>query len=309
MSHKPPLFSKAEEPLDADAWLRTIESKFSLLTIPCADSSKAHFAAQPLQGAARIWWDNHCAMQPAGHVISWEEFRTAFRAHHIPEGLMEWKLNEFLALTQGTRTVLQYAQTFNHLCQYAGYHADNDAKKQERFRRGLNTKLKERLNLVKANTFSELVNMALTQEDCITAHRAEKKRKTPTRPSSVQPSRYQAVLNAQFRASQRNVPPSRLVFRPPQQQGGYRPLVPPRPPQQLGPRPNVQQFQQGSSTYHCFNCGSADHFIKDCPRPRKPFQGQGFNQNNQGKGKKRVMQVRQGRDNFPPLQNFQKEPP
>jgi hypothetical protein len=113
---------------------------------------------------------------------------------------MERKLNEFLALTQGTLTVLQYAQTFNHLCQYAAYHADNDAKKQERFRRGLNTKLKERLNLVKANTFSELVNMALTQEDCITAHHAKKKRKTPTGPSSVQPPRYQVVPNAQFRA-------------------------------------------------------------------------------------------------------------
>jgi hypothetical protein len=29
-------------------------------------------------------------------------------------------------LTQGTRMVLQYAQVFNHLCQYAGYHADTD---------------------------------------------------------------------------------------------------------------------------------------------------------------------------------------
>jgi hypothetical protein len=111
-------------------------------------------------------------MQTDSHVISWEEFRKAFRAHHIPEGLVERKQNEFLALTQGTRTVLQYAQAFNHLCQYAGYHADSDAKKQDRFRRGLDTKLKEHLNLVKANTFSELVNMALTQEDCITAHRA-----------------------------------------------------------------------------------------------------------------------------------------
>jgi hypothetical protein len=172
LSTQPPLFSKAEEPLDADAWLRTIESKFALLTIPCADSNKAYFAAQQLHGAARIWWDNYCAMQTDGHVISWEEFCKAFRAHHIPEGLVERKQNEFLALTQGTRTVLQYAQAFNHLCQYAGYHADSDAKKQDRFRRGLDTKLKEHLNLVKANTFSELVNMALTQEDCITAHRA-----------------------------------------------------------------------------------------------------------------------------------------
>jgi hypothetical protein len=90
-------------------------------------------------------------------------------------------------------TVLQYAQNFNHLCQYAGYHADNDAKKQDRFRRGLNTKLKERLNLVRANNFSELVNMALTQEDCIIAHYAEKKRKNPTGPSSAQPPRYRVV--------------------------------------------------------------------------------------------------------------------
>jgi hypothetical protein len=141
-STQPPLFTKAEEPLDADAWLRPIESKFALLMIPCADSSKAHFATQQLRGAARIWWDNYCAMQAEGHVISWEEFWNAFRAHHIPEGLMEQKLNEFLALTQGTHTVLQYAQAFNHLCQYAGYHADNDAKKQDRFRRGLSTKLK-----------------------------------------------------------------------------------------------------------------------------------------------------------------------
>jgi predicted PolB exonuclease-like 3'-5' exonuclease len=114
-------------------------------------------------------------MQADGHVISWEEFWNAFRAYHIPEVLMERKLNEFLALTQGTRTVLQYTQAFNHLCQYAGYHADSDTKKQDRFHRGLSTKLKERLNLVKANSFNELVNMALTQEDCITAHRAEKK--------------------------------------------------------------------------------------------------------------------------------------
>jgi hypothetical protein len=199
-STQPPLFNKTEEPLDADASLCTIESKFALLTIPCADSSKAHFAAQQLRGAARIWWDNYCAMQPAGHVISWEEFRIAFRAHHIPEGLLERKLNEFLALTQGTRTVLQYAQAFNHVCQYASYHADNDAKKQDRFRRGVNTKLKERLNLVKANTFSELVNMALTQEDCITAHRDEKKRNAPTGPSSAQSPRYCFVPNAQFRA-------------------------------------------------------------------------------------------------------------
>jgi hypothetical protein len=240
ISTQPPFFSKAEEPLDADAWLHIIESKFALLTIPCADSSKASFAAQQLRGAARIWWDNFYAMQPAGHVITWDEFRAAFRAHYIPEGLLERKLNEFLALNQGTSTVLQYAQNFNHLCQYAGYHADNDAKKQDRFYRGLNTKLKERLNLVRANNFSELVNMALTQEDCIVAHHAEKKRKTFTGPSSTQSLRCRVVPNTSFRAPQQNAPSGRLVFRPPQPQGRYRPPVPPQQPQQSSLRRNVQ---------------------------------------------------------------------
>ena len=100
---------------------------------------------------------------------------------------MERKLNEFLALTQGTRTVLQYAQAFNNLCQYAGYHADTDAKRRDHFRRGLSTKLKERLNPIKVDTYNELVNLAITQEDCIMAHRADKKRKAPAGPSSVPP--------------------------------------------------------------------------------------------------------------------------
>jgi hypothetical protein len=106
LSTQPPMFHKADEPLDADAWLRTIESKFTLLFTPCSEENKALFAAQQLRGTARIWWDHYYAMQPAGHVITWDEFRTAFRAYHIPEGLIERKLNEFLNLTQGTRTVM-----------------------------------------------------------------------------------------------------------------------------------------------------------------------------------------------------------
>jgi predicted PolB exonuclease-like 3'-5' exonuclease len=107
------------------------------------------------------------------------EFKTAFRGHHIPAGIMDRKLNEFLALTQGNRTVLQYAQAFNDLCQYAGYNADTDEKKRDRFRRGLNTKLHVCLNTFRANSYNEIVNMAISQEDCITARQAEKKRKTP----------------------------------------------------------------------------------------------------------------------------------
>ena len=100
---------------------------------------------------------------------------------------MDRKLNEFLALTQGNRTVLQYAHVFNDLCQYAGYHVDTDEKKRHRFRRGLSTKLRNRLNTVRANNYNELVNMAISQEDCIVARQAEKKRKTSVAGPSAEP--------------------------------------------------------------------------------------------------------------------------
>jgi predicted PolB exonuclease-like 3'-5' exonuclease len=134
-------------------------------------------------------------MQPADHVVAWEEFKAAFRGHHIPVGIMDRKLREFLSLTQRSHTVLQYAQAFNDLCQYAGYHTDTDEKKRDRFRRGLNTKLRDRLNRVRANSYNELINLAISQEDCIMAHKAEKKRKAPMARPSAQPQRFRIVSN------------------------------------------------------------------------------------------------------------------
>jgi hypothetical protein len=101
-------------------------------------------------------------MQPVGHIVTLEEFKTAFRGHHIPVSIMDHKLNEFLALTQGSCTVMQYAQAFNDLCQYAGYHEDTNEKRRDRFTRCLGTKLQECLDTVRANNYNDLVNLAIS---------------------------------------------------------------------------------------------------------------------------------------------------
>jgi hypothetical protein len=98
--------------------------------------------------------------------------------------------------------VWQDAQAFNDLCQYAGYHADTDEKKRDRFRRGLSTKLRDRLNTIRANNYNELVNMAISQEDCITSRQTAKKRKTPVAGSSAQPQRFRIVFDPQNRGPQ-----------------------------------------------------------------------------------------------------------
>ena len=188
---QPPLFHKADDPLEADAWICTIEDKFS--TLNCTEVNKAAFAAQQLRGPAKIWWVNHKALLPAGTRLTWNEFVAAFKAHHIPTSLMRRKMAEFLALKQGSQTILQYAQTFNQLAQYGGYHVDTDEKKQDCFRRGLNTKFQDKLALTTCDNFTELVNKAIIQEDATLAHKADKKREAPVESSSNAPQRYKLV--------------------------------------------------------------------------------------------------------------------
>ena len=71
--------------------------------------------------------------------------------------------------------------------------------------------------------------------------------------------------------------------------------------QQSGPRPSFQQPNCPNCNNRCYTCGSPTHFAINCPRNQKPAQGQNYNQNNQGKGKKQVKEVRQGKINFTTL--------
>jgi hypothetical protein len=173
---KPPAVTKAEEPLDVDAWVRAIEAKFSAFVLPCSEERKANFATLQLRGEALMCWEHFKSMQPAGHEVTWTEFKKAFKDHHIPKGLMVRKRKELLALKQRDNTVYQYAPKFNNLYQYGEHHIDIDAKKMECFRDGLKSELYERLNLLEPNNYHQLVNKAISQEDAMMKVQKEKMR-------------------------------------------------------------------------------------------------------------------------------------
>jgi hypothetical protein len=85
----PPLFTEEGEPLEADHWLRAIESKFGLLR--CTEGQKTLFTMQQLCGDASTWWANYTATRPMDYQVSWTEFRNAFCTHYIPAGVMTKK--------------------------------------------------------------------------------------------------------------------------------------------------------------------------------------------------------------------------
>jgi hypothetical protein len=132
-------------------------------------------------------------MQPVDHRVTWLEFTTAFREYYIPAGLLNRKVTEFLELTQGNMSVLDYANKFNQLAQYAGTHVDTDMKKRDRFYRGLSCMLQEKLFTGHYQTFGALMDAAITMEGLLQDSYAEHKRKW----SSGGPSRHPQAQKVQ----------------------------------------------------------------------------------------------------------------
>jgi hypothetical protein len=113
-------------------WLKVIKARcFRLMSLyhlkPCMSRSQT-------------------ATRPANQV-QWAEFREAFRAQHIPAGIMKTKHREFMDLRQSNQSVYSYSKVFNHLAQYALEQVDTDEKRKYHFMNGLSTKLQERLVL------------------------------------------------------------------------------------------------------------------------------------------------------------------
>jgi hypothetical protein len=117
MSHHPPVFTHAADPLEAEDWLKTMLKM--LTTCQCDDREKVLYAAGRLQGSASAWWDAYTAAHAAPETITWDEFTTNFRSHHIPSGVMKIKKKEFLSLKQGGMSVAEYRDKFTELSRYA----------------------------------------------------------------------------------------------------------------------------------------------------------------------------------------------
>ena len=74
---------------------------------------------------------------------------------------MKIKQREFLALTQGSMTVAEYLNKFNHLARYSLHDVATEERKIDRFLGGLNQHLRCTLSMFDFPDFLTLVNKAL----------------------------------------------------------------------------------------------------------------------------------------------------
>src|SRR3954447_1066850 len=94
-SAPPPRFSEARDPLEADDWIAKIKKHFNANTVRPVDY--VTFASFQLQGAVGSLYSTY-KDNKGDDVITWDEFVRDIMAAHIPGGLIERKLEEFLAL-------------------------------------------------------------------------------------------------------------------------------------------------------------------------------------------------------------------
>jgi len=78
--------------------------------------------------------------------------------------LLNRKLTEFLDLKQGSITVMDYVNKFNHLAQYAATHVDTDEKKRDHFYHILSCILQKELYTRGYQTFGALMNATIAME-------------------------------------------------------------------------------------------------------------------------------------------------
>jgi hypothetical protein len=90
---KPPTFSYAVEPMDADDWLKSVEKK--LKVVQCNNREKVLLASHQLSDPTADWWDAYVEAHEEPESINWLEFRVAFCAHHVPQGVIKLKKKEF----------------------------------------------------------------------------------------------------------------------------------------------------------------------------------------------------------------------
>jgi hypothetical protein len=109
--------------------------------VQCNNREKVLLASHQLTGPAGDWWDAYVEAQEEPDTINWNEFKMAFRSHHVPQGVIKLKKKEFQDLKQGSMMGSEYVTCFTHLSCRAPNDVDTDEKKQECFLNGLDNGL------------------------------------------------------------------------------------------------------------------------------------------------------------------------
>ncbi|CAA0841299.1 Unknown protein, partial [Striga hermonthica] len=97
-----------------DEWVQGLEMIFEVMD--CPDRYQVLCAQIQLTGDARLWWNTYWSMRPGEKEgCTWDQFKELIRGKYYPSYYRADIKHQFLALTQGTRSVDEYEREFTRL--------------------------------------------------------------------------------------------------------------------------------------------------------------------------------------------------
>ena len=118
---------------------------------------------------------------------------------------MKRKVDEFRALQQGSMSMEEYTYQFMELARYAPEEVDDDEKKQDIFKKGLNPELRTLLTPQIYPDFNTLMNKAILTERAKAEERKDNKRKF-LESKARQQVRFQKPRNSSYMAPRYQAP-------------------------------------------------------------------------------------------------------
>ncbi|MQM06099.1 hypothetical protein Taro_038919, partial [Colocasia esculenta] len=215
------------------------------------------------QERADVWWSSllRTRFEDGAVDVAWDAFVRLFRAKFVPEHIQDKMEQEFLSLTQGSMTVLEYEARFSELSKYALHIVEDERRKTKKFVMGLKPSLRTRLVAFDHRTLDEALSAACRQEGEMEQYLEEKKASQKRPAVTFQRQDKKKIV---YQTPQKSVAVSNSQV----------PSV--RSPGVKKECPHCGKTHGGSECWlvagRCLKCGSSDHKIKDCPRLQQGAQ-------------------------------------
>jgi len=117
LKHHPTKFNWKTSPDAADQWLKDLERIFDAKMCPA--ENRLTFTVYMLNGEVEHWWTSiKFIVEERGEPTTWEAFQGKFLSEYFPDRVRYAKEVKFLQLTQGNKTVADYAENFKHLSRF-----------------------------------------------------------------------------------------------------------------------------------------------------------------------------------------------
>jgi len=162
LKHYPAKFDGKTSPDIVDQWLKDLERIYDAKMCPV--ENRLAFSVYMLTGDAEHWWSSTRSMlEERDELVTWETLMERFLSEYFPDSIRYAKEVEFLQLTQGGKTMTEYAERFKHLSCFYTLPLDEEWR-CKKFENGLRSDIRLMVAPLSIKDFVALVEKARVME-------------------------------------------------------------------------------------------------------------------------------------------------